>query len=131
MGEFKLLILLGLVLACFNMNQTIKKSASYADKFNMSGILTSVVAPTASIVASGNQSARADTATHQATNSANAVAVGQAAVVSLSANSKSRGASYGAEKQVDSAFEKQETKKKEESKGNSNKESGQVLNVAA
>lgn len=82
----------------------------------MSSILTSVVAPTSSIVASTSQassSARSDVQNTQANNNGQAAsaAISQAAVVTLRSSSEGRSASTGENKMVDASFNKEAVKK--------------------
>jgi hypothetical protein len=103
----------------------------------MSSLVSTVVAPTSSIVASSsNQNAAkaADAPTSNASNTGAHQAAGQAAVVNFSASSKNRAPSSGDSKSVDASFEKQALKEQKASKkdDSGNEESpGGSINVAA
>ena len=96
----------------------------------MDSTLSSVVAPTSSIIASSSQSsgpARQDLAGQQnPANQPSAAAVSQAAVVKLSASSENRAPTTGSSKLVDAGFEKQKTETDANGKGSKDQENPQT-----
>lgn len=86
------------------------------------GTIGVVIAPAATVAAHSSaapQNAQAENTAAKTATTANPGIAAQAAVVTLSANSKGRAASSGSDRFVDSPFEKQETKesKKEGKEG--------------
>jgi len=99
------------------------------------GIISTSVSPAAGII-TGNQTASNAARTTQTTtaNSTQTINVGPsaAAVVSLSTDSQTRGASSGDRRSVDAAFEKQEfSGQSKSSEAEQPKGKGKVLNVTA
>ena len=119
-----------------NLAQFLKNCQNFDVNFIMSSVST-VVAPTSSIIASTTNpstAGRADGGLAQNQNSSQTVVTGQAAaVVHLSAKSKERAASSGEQRQTDAGFEKQGLKGRNEQK--KDQESGEKnsgsLSVAA
>ena len=100
----------------------------------MSTLISTVVAPTSSIVAGSTPATRGDAQAGNTQTNAAAAASSPAAVVSLSSSSSSRSASHGDARSVDAAFEKQDIKdreKKEESGTTGDSPKSQTVNIAA
>jgi len=97
----------------------------------MSNILPSSVASNSSIVAQSTQTSAQRGTSNQAVQSAagHAVLTGQAAVVTISSDSKLRAASHGEKREVDASFEKEAIKDEEKNKQKEEKQT--TVNVSA
>ncbi len=98
------------------------------------GVLSSTIAPTSSIAVGNTQlgnAARGESAANAQTTQ-NIVSSSPAAVVTLSSDSKSRGASSGDQRVVDGSFEKQEADSKTKKDGSGvGAKSGTLVNIEA
>ena len=98
----------------------------------MSSVVSTSVAPNASIVAQSQQqpAQRGDANSAGSTATAQTVTNGQAAVVSLTAETRNRAASYGEKREVDAAFDKEEIKEQNATK-KADEEKGKAVDIAA
>ena len=89
--------------------------------------LSSILATNSSIVAHSSQpqqQAPSANPVNTAQNVAQFIASGQATIVTLSASSRGRGASFGDKKQVDAAFDKTAAKEEEKEEKDGGEKSG-------
>ena len=97
--------------------------------------LSSILATNSSIVAHSSQpqqQAPSANPVNTAQNIAQFIAAGQATIVTLSASSRGRGASFGDKKQVDAAFDKTAAKEEKDEKDGGEKSGGKgKLNAVA
>lgn len=93
--------------------------------------ISSVIAPVAGIVAHQQAAPATKTDNSAATQAQNAALLGQAAVVSLSAQGKHKAASTGSNRLVDSGFEKQEVKGDKKKKGEEETQTSRAVKTAA